>query len=368
MILLSVRIKPDGVLGLKVKIWGHLFTEVVRVDKCSFCGACIGVCPVKAIDEKDEKPAIVSRCVGCGFCYAQCPHTSFNVQNVIPRIFNTNIKHDVLGYFSKIYFAKSTDKEVLKYAQDGGVASTILLYSLDSGFVDCVILSGLDVYEPFKPKPLTAFNRENVLKGAGSRYTASPNLIALCKAVDEFDVKSIGFVGVGCHITALRKMQYHDYGALKYGLKVKFSLGLFCSKTFYYSSLFKNFLTSKGIDLNKITRTEISKGKFIVKSGNETLFSITIKEIENYGRKSCDYCGDFTAELADISLGSLDAPDNWTTVIIRTEIGEKLFMDCINKGLLEFREIDVDKLKSTIKIAMGKKKRVTELTMGSSTS
>jgi coenzyme F420 hydrogenase subunit beta len=163
-------------------------------------------------------------------------------------------------------------------------------------------------------------------------------------------------------------MQYHDYGALKYGLPVKFAIGLFCSRTFYYSSLFKNFLVSKGIDINKVTKTEITGGKFIVKSGDETMLSTSLKEIDGYGRKSCEYCGDFTAELADISVGSLDSPDGWTTVIVRSSVGEKLFKECVEKGLLECKEMKIEDLKLTIKIAGNKKKKVTQLAEGSSAS
>lgn len=365
---MGVRIKPDGSLGLKVKIWGHLFTEVVRADKCSFCGACIGVCPVKAIDEKDEKPSIVGRCIGCGFCYAQCPHTSFDYQNVASKIFTSSFKHESLGYLKGVYAARATDNEILKYAQDGGVASTIMIYALESGIIDCAVLSGLDSSEPFKPKPKVAFNRKDVLECAGSKYTASPNLKALADAVDEFEVGKIGFIGVGCQVTGLRKMQYHYYGALKYGLPVKLVLGLFCSKTFYYSSLFKDYLVGKGIDLKRITKTDISGGRFTVKSGDEILFSTSLKDIEGYGRKSCDYCGDFTAELADISLGSLDSPKGWTTVIVRSDFGEKIFRECIEKGLLEFKQLNVDDLKITVRIAVNKKKNVTALVGGSSTS
>jgi coenzyme F420 hydrogenase subunit beta len=365
---LGVRVKPDGVLGLKVKIWGHLFAEVVRADKCSFCGACIGVCPVKVIDEKDEKPSIAGRCIGCGFCYAQCPHTPFNPKGDISKLFESSFKHDVIGYVKGVYSARSTDSEILKRAQDGGVVSTLLIYAIESGLIDCAICSGLSSKEPFKPEPIVAFNRNDILSCAGSKYTASPNLKALTAAVDEFRADSIGFVGVGCQITGVRKMQYHDYGALKYGLPVKFAIGLFCSKTFYYSSLFKNFLVGRGIDINKVTKTEITSGKFIVKSGDETILSTSLKEIEGYGRKSCEYCGDFTAELADISVGSLDSPDGWTTVIVRSGIGEKLFKECVEKGLLECKEMKIEDLKLTIKIAGNKKRKATQPAGGSSTS
>ncbi|MFH1621686.1 MAG: DUF362 domain-containing protein [Candidatus Omnitrophota bacterium] len=41
--------------------------------KCVMCGACIEMCPVKAISEKDDKACIDSKvCVGCGECICAC--------------------------------------------------------------------------------------------------------------------------------------------------------------------------------------------------------------------------------------------------------------------------------------------------------
>ncbi len=361
MIYLAIRARGTGFLGLKVKIWGHLYTQVIRADKCSFCGACIGVCPVAAIGIKDEKPSIVGRCIGCGYCYAQCPHIPFDEHVVEEKLFkDTSSKFGLLGYVRAVYAAKATDEEIVRVAQDGGVVTALLNYGLDSGLIECAVTSGLNEDDPLKPKPMLAFNKQDLLNSAGSKYAASPNLIALTSAVNDFQKESIGFVGVGCHITALRKMQYHEYGALKYGLRVKFAIGLFCSQTFYHSSL-KNFLLENGINLSRITKTEIVSGRFKVKSGEETLLDVPLKKIKNFGRKSCSFCDDFTARLADISVGNMDSPEGWCTVIVRTAIGEMLFKRALEKGYITANKLDPKSLKLTLKMSKIKKRMVTEV-------
>jgi Fe-S-cluster-containing hydrogenase component 2 len=47
----------------------------VIVEKCKKCLACLDVCPVKAISEKNGKIVIdENKCLGCGCCASSCPN------------------------------------------------------------------------------------------------------------------------------------------------------------------------------------------------------------------------------------------------------------------------------------------------------
>ena len=54
---------------------------------------------------------------------------------------------------------------------------------------------------------------------------------------------------------------------------------------------------------------------------------IPITEVKNFVLKHCLVCEDFTSELADISIGSDGSPEGWSTVIVRTLKGVKIFTE-----------------------------------------
>ena len=45
----------------------------VKADRCGYCGACVGVCPVGAIELAETRLLINEACFDCGLCLAACP-------------------------------------------------------------------------------------------------------------------------------------------------------------------------------------------------------------------------------------------------------------------------------------------------------
>ena len=45
----------------------------VKADRCGYCGACVGVCPVGAIELAETHLLISDACFDCGLCVAACP-------------------------------------------------------------------------------------------------------------------------------------------------------------------------------------------------------------------------------------------------------------------------------------------------------
>ncbi|MFH1447748.1 MAG: 4Fe-4S binding protein [Candidatus Micrarchaeota archaeon] len=45
----------------------------VNENKCAYCGACVGVCPVSALRLKDGKIFCDEKCTSCGICSEACP-------------------------------------------------------------------------------------------------------------------------------------------------------------------------------------------------------------------------------------------------------------------------------------------------------
>jgi len=52
-------------------------------------------------------------------------------------------------------------------------------------------------------------------------------------------------------------------------------------------------------------------------------------------REACDYCYDFAAEFADVSVGSIGSEFGWSTVITRSDAGKELVKRAEEEGELE---------------------------------
>jgi len=137
------------------------------------------------------------------------------------------------------------------------------------------------------------------------------------------------------------------------------TIGLFCSKVYSHDKLVTEFLQKKhGIDPAKVTRTVIKRNRFKAYIGADVVLDVSTKELESYMSPPCHYCIDYVAELADISVGAVGSEDGWTTVIVRSELGQKLFDSAVQAKAIEAVPIDTVKpgLPFVVKIA-NKKKR-----------
>ena len=52
----------------------------VDLEKCTGCGTCAEVCPVEAIEVKDDKAKVnEEECVDCGTCVEECPEGALSL-------------------------------------------------------------------------------------------------------------------------------------------------------------------------------------------------------------------------------------------------------------------------------------------------
>ena len=71
------------------------------------------------------------------------------------------------------------------------------------------------------------------------------------------------------------------------------------------------------------------------KSHNDgTQYVIPLTELEDTVRPGCSVCTDFTALKSDISAGSVGSPDGYTTLIVRTLVGQHLLDSAVASGKL----------------------------------
>lgn len=267
------------------------------------------------------------------------------------------IQDSVLGPHQEILTARATDKKILKKAQDGGIVTALLAYALEKNIIDGSIVAG-DGSEAWKPEPIVATTKKEILKSSGTKYTMCPNLSMIKEATRSYGLEKIGTVGTPCQIMGIRKMQTYPMGLRHVTDKIALIAGIFCMENFPYDSL-KAFIQDKaGTVPSKVVKMDVSKGKLFIRTSDDET-AIPLKETQGYEQSGCRYCMDYVAELSDFSCGSVGAKEGWSTVIKRTDIGASLIDSAIEDGVLEVVETDEGKfgLGMLRKLATNKKKK-----------
>ncbi len=322
----------------KPRLFGNLMTEVIRPGLCSFCGACMAACPISVLWPLGEQPTIVGTCALCEICYYQCPNVEFSRADVEMFLYGRGRRADEpLGVVNGVYTGRATAPETRNHAQDGGLATALLAYALDTKMIEAAVVTGRD--SAWHPKSTVAINSEQLLANAGTKYTPTPTLLGVRSAIDEYGKTRLGVVGTPCQIKAARRIQTSPMGNRRLAEAMKLTIGLFCMESYAYGNLMGTYLASKNVDPTTITRVGIKKGSFIAWAGESEVLHVPLKEIDQFVRQSCRQCDDFTAEYADISVGAIGSKNGYSTVIARTAKGLELLQQAEKAGYVELREL-----------------------------
>ncbi len=336
------------------KIWGHLFNEVVRGNHCMMCGACVASCPINVLNVNvNEEPVIKGPCAACQVCYYSCPRLELPLDEIEYYLFGRTRKpeEESLGIYRKIYSARALEEAIWHAGQDGGTVIALMTHALQIGLINCFVTSDFTKSNsvfvlgsgiPLKTVPVVGDTTADLIRTAGSKYTHGGVLGVLSDAAASYTDARIGLVVLPCELQGLWRMYTAMQATVKFGGswirggRPILTVGLFCSKVYTHDKLVTEFIQKKhGIDPAKVTRTVIKRNRFRVYVGSEMLIDVDIKELLPYMSQPCQYCIDYAAELADISVGAVGSPDGWTTVIVRSEIGQKLFDSAVKARAIE---------------------------------
>jgi len=333
-----------------------LLENVVLKEICAGCAACVLVCPYGCLEYFEEKPNLIKKCETCGICPRVCPRFEFSQTTLEKTVFERERRSDEeFGIHRRVAIARATHENIRQSCQDGGVVSALLIHALNNGVIDSAIVSATSQTKPLFPIPKLVSTPQEVLECAGTRYTYSPNLLALGEAIRQRR-KSLAFVSTPCQIQAIRKIE--AFPLKKYSNLVKFTIGLMCTESFTYAGLMqKHIQETLGVNLNDVVKINI-KGKVLVTTKTGETKAIPLQEAKQYTRKGCIPCTDFSAELADISTGGLGL-SGWTFTILRTREGEEAFDSAEKAGAVQVRPVDEEKGALDLLNKLSKKKRKT---------
>lgn len=310
-----------------------LEARIIDTGQCTVCGACIAACPgshIKLIENKPKRPKRTVDCVGCSTCYDACYMLRHDlIRDIEGGVIGRGTKESI-GLYRRAVAARTKDAEVGRTCQNGGIVTTLLLYALDTGIIDGALVVGRDNWAPVA---CIARTRDEIMLSAGSKYGVVPVLKELRAAVVDHGLGKICVVGSPCHVQSIR---YLKHKGLPLASSVKLTVGLFCRENYEYTCLVEK-VRAKRMDINQVDKLDVSD-EFNIYAGGKKL-SLPIIEVKRCVPKHCLVCLDFAAELADIAIGSGGSAEGWSTMIIRTEEGERIFSGMEEKGLIETKEI-----------------------------
>ena len=283
---------------------------------CTQCGTCAAVCSIVKIDSGVPYVEDLDDCTGCGHCFTMCPQINIGYEN-IGSLFQKADQTEI-GPIMKIRSVRLNKRP--DYAQDGGIVTKLVEELFSKGVIDAAVLTKRDSFW----HPITEIVTEDntVVDFAGSKYTTSTPIPSLIEATKLYD--KVLFVGLPCHLRAVRKLQLQN-GEIFNSKSLHGVVGLFCMESFLYNRIFGN-PGVLGLP-SEIQAMQIKKGKLEYRKNDGSTSEMDLEDlslnlaINNY----CKICQDFTASLADVSVGSVGSKSLYSTVIIRNSTGERLF-------------------------------------------
>ncbi|MGE5372278.1 MAG: Coenzyme F420 hydrogenase/dehydrogenase, beta subunit C-terminal domain [Solirubrobacterales bacterium] len=320
----------------------ELKNEVLAGPACSLCGACLDWCPF--IKNIEDRIAIAFDCV-CqeGRCYSVCPRTMTDWEDLAAAF--TGGEASDAGNVMEIWKARAAMPAAGK--QDGGTVSALVETALATGLGSAALLTGSA--DGVTPEPKLVKLPEEVRQNAGSRFLSAPSFRKLIEAAKGGE-KALTAVGRPCQIQALRKLQAAHPEQL--GENVT-AIGLFCMWSLSWRFQEAVARMAPGLKIKRITIPQHG----VEVETDQGVLSIPTAEARGMVSPGCAYCLDMTAELADISVGALEAEPGWNTVLIRSPRGKALFERAVGNGAIEVMPYPMQEFERLKSASTGKKIR-----------
>lgn len=169
--------------------------------KCTGCRMCAQICPLNAIDMKENEEGFLEpiinkeKCIKCGLCFKRCPQLN-------------EIKIGEKVNSPKAFAVKNKNLEEQKKSSSGGIFSVLAKYVLENNGV----VYGASFDEKFKLEHIRIDKKEDLYKLRGSKYLQSntKNTFELAKKDLNNGVKVL-YVGTPCQIAGLKNYLGKDY-------------------------------------------------------------------------------------------------------------------------------------------------------------
>jgi len=341
-------------INMSVKTFKDLIIEVHEKGICQECGGCVSFCSsadYNVIGFKDPflPPVYINqdKCLECGICYCICPQTHILDDDLNKLYKFSNFKEMPIGFIKNIYSCQAVDESFLLNGTDGGVVNSLINYLIEEKIVDGAIVAKTEA--PFLRESMFAKSKDELLKASGAHLEIAPQLDGIEKfttythtisELNHYKFYKLAVVGTPCQIYTIRCMQTLGVTPSE---NIEICLGLFCYENFLFDkSQIIKFEKDFNVKFEDIERINIKEDLiFNLKDGK--IIRIPFNYLEDYMRKACYACSDFSNIYADISFGGLGSQEKFTTILTRTDKGQDIFSKAIDAGILKCQNLNNDK-------------------------
>ena len=230
----------------------------------------------------------------------------------------------LLGSYCSLWEAQSTDP-ALRVRGGGGIVTTLLAFLLERGLIQKALVVGTSSTPPWAEAKFITTPPE-AYAAAGSKYQR----IAYGALASQVDART-AVVGLPCQIRAFQERP----SAIR--------LGLFCGINLSWRGI-RYYLKQNRVDLEAVERLDYRApggGMLVTLRDGRSLRLPPYAWLAYYfSTEACLRCTDHTNQWADLAIG--DRRPEWSTVIVRTAVGQKVLADAIAAGRIVGNEISLD--------------------------
>jgi len=246
-----------------------------------------------------------------------------------------------------MFLARSSDDEISKRAECGGVVTSLLKFVLESKMVDAVLAVKARDGNRYDGVPVLITDPEAVIETGGSLHCVSPNIARFLKEYlnGAFDTK-IAVVCKPCDARAIIELAKRT----QIEMDNLILIGLNCTGTLPSATAKQMFHEEFGVNPADIIREDLEEGKLTItlKDGTEKQKDLDELEQKGYGRRdNCRRCDINIPIMADIACGKWGTDGKKATFIeVCSEKGSDLIEKTIEAGHIKVEKPDSGAIES----------------------
>jgi coenzyme F420 hydrogenase subunit beta len=336
----------------------RLKTEVWELGNCAGCGMCVATCSKQvlywdgSVALNRDHPLVEQRTKNlgyskttldsCSFCERFCEEACPRLERWMPLEAQTILAARARG--------------PVKSGDPNDVLRAILAAGRSAGLLDGVVMLDLDPWE-LKPIARVAETVEEIVDNLGPQYLWAPVFDALNEAVFERGLENIAVVGTPCAAQAIRKLRASPNARLQpYQKAIRLSIAVFCTGIYQPQMIDELLVKRMDVARDQVKYLEVSPDRQWLQAvlWDNSVRMLPRQQAEGFTRNGCGVCDDYLGESADLAVGTVGAPANASTLIIRTRTGDIFARNALQLNLLETsHEVDL----SAISLAAEEKDR-----------